>query len=109
MPGDNEEDYMANSHFQFENPPNNQANKRVWINFKPDVDLGHLIAMCSFLGGLFVYAQSFDRRMTIIEQKQEVNTNATAETKADIKEIKNAVNKIGTDLAVQNAIQGARK
>ena len=78
--------------------------KKVWVNFKPDIDLGHLIATASFLGGLFLYAQSFDRRVTIIEQKQEVSASQISEIKADIKEIKATVNTIGKDLAVQNAL-----
>lgn len=78
--------------------------KKVWVNFKPDIDLGHLIAMATFIGGLFLQWQAMDRRVTIIEQKQSVTTEQTAETKNDIKEIKVVVNKIGTDLAVANAV-----
>lgn len=93
-------------HFQLDGEP---PRKKVWINFKRDVDLGHLIATASFLGGLFVYAQSFDRRMTILEQKQQVQSEQAAETKSDIKDIKNKVTEIGTGLAVQNAIAQAQK
>lgn len=75
-----------------------------WVNFKRDVDLGHVITLLSFLGALFVYAQGFDRRVTIVEQKQTTTDAAQAETKADIKEIKRTVSEIGTNLAVQNAI-----
>lgn len=86
----------------------NAKQKKLWVNFKPDVDLGHLIATASFLGGLFIYAQGFDRRVTIIEQKQAQSAEQTAETKADIKEIKAVVNKIGTDLAVSNAVNSRK-
>lgn len=85
-----------------------QRSKKLWVNFKPDIDLGHLIAMLTFLGGLALQWQAMDRRVTIVEQKQAVTAEQTAETKTDIKEIKAVVNKIGTDLAVSNAIN-ARK
>lgn len=75
-----------------------------WVNFRRDIDLGHLIALASFLIALFVYASAFDRRQTITEQKQAASDVQAAEMKADIKEIKKTVNEIGTNLAVQNAI-----
>jgi hypothetical protein len=100
------EDEMSD-HFQLDG--DEPARKKVWINFKRDVDLGHLIATASFLVTLFLYAQGFDRRMTIVEQKQQAQTEQAAETKADIKDIKNKVTEIGTGLAVQNAIAQSGK
>lgn len=101
-------DSMPDSHFQYDGQQSSPR-KRVWVNFKPDIDLGHVIAACTFLGGLFLYAQGFDRRLTIIEQKGEANSAQATEMKSDIKEIKKAVNEIGTNLAVQNAINQQRK
>jgi hypothetical protein len=96
------------SHFQYDGQQS-PATKKVWVNFKPDIDLGHVIAACTFLGGLFLYAQGFDRRLTIIEQKEEANAAQAGEMKSDLKEIKKAVNEIGTNLAVQNAVNQTRK
>lgn len=100
---------MPDSHFQIDPGDGEPGRKRVWVNFKPDIDLGHVVATVSFLGALFTYAQNFDRRMTILEQKQITSDAQSAETKADIKEIKKTVTEIGTTLAVQNAINNARK
>ena len=86
-----------------------QRTKKLWVNFKPDIDLGHLIAMLTFLGGLFLQWQAMDRRVTIVEQKQQVAAEQTQETKSDIKEIKAVVNKIGTDLAVANAMNSRKQ
>lgn len=84
------------------------TSKKVWVNFKPDIDLGHLIAMATFIGGLFLQWSIMDQRVTRVEERQKSSEVTTTETKTDIKEIKAVVNKIGTDLAVNNALNAAR-
>jgi hypothetical protein len=102
---------MPPDHFKITDtmPLETPAAKKVWVNFVPNIDLGHLIAMLTFLGGLALQWQVMDRRITIIEQKQLVTSEQSAETRSDLKEIKSVINKIGTDLAVQNAMNATRK
>lgn len=78
--------------------------KKLWVNFKPDIDMGHMLAMLTFLGGLFMQYNSFDKRVTIIEQKQAQTESQGQEVKIDIKDIKKSVGEISTQLAVQNYI-----
>lgn len=82
--------------------------KKIWVNFKPDIDLGHLIAAITFLGGLALQWQAVDRRITILEQRQAITAEQNAETRSDLKEIKATINKIGTDLAVSNAVNSRK-
>lgn len=102
---------MPPEHFQVTDSallePNSR--KKLWVNFKPDIDLGHLIAAFTFLGGLGLQWQAVDRRITILEQRQTVTAEQNAETRADLKEIKATINTIGKDLAVSNAVNSRKQ
>lgn len=85
-----------------------------WIQFERRVDLGHLIAMLTFLGGLFLQWNVMDRRLTIAEEQLKVQTAQGVELKAanrenylelkvDIKEIKQTVGSVQQTLAILNA------
>lgn len=84
-------------------PPDENGSRR-WVSFSRDINLGHILTMLTFLGGLYIYGQAQDRRITILEQAQQTNAAQMADTKADIKEIKGKVTEISTNLAVQAAI-----
>lgn len=87
-----------------------ESRKKVWVNLKPDIDLGHLIAMATFIGGLMLQWNAMDRRVTVIEQKQQQLESLSSEVRADLKEIKKTTGTIETNLAVQAAItNGGRK
>lgn len=88
--------------------------KRMGINFIPNIDLGHLIAMLTFLGGLFLQWNIMDRRLTVAEeqlkvavaQQQELkaaNRDNYLELKVDVKEIKQTVSSVQQTLAIINA------
>ena len=85
-----------------------------WIQFERRIDLGHLIAMLTFLGGLFLQWNVMDRRLTIAEQQLLVVSSQNAELKAqnrenylelkvDEKEIKQTVGSVQQTLAILNA------
>lgn len=84
------------------------------INFIPNIDLGHLLAMLTFLGGLFLQWNVMDRRLTIAEeqlkqvngQNQELksaNRENYLELKVDVKEIKQTIGSVQQTLAILNA------
>lgn len=82
--------------------------KKLWVNLKPDIDLGHAIAMLTFLGGLFMQYNSFDKRVTVLEQQMQQTAAQSQELKSDVKDIKKTVGEINTQLAVQNYITKAK-
>lgn len=88
--------------------------KRMGINFIPNIDLGHLIAMLTFLGGLFLQWNIMDRRLTVAEQQlvqvagqntelKAQNRENYLELKVDVKEIKQTVGSVQQTLAILNA------
>ncbi len=87
--------------------------KKPMINFIPNIDLGHLIAMVTFLGGLFLQWNVMDRRLTVAEeqlkQQSTQNTELKAanrenylELKVDVKEIKQTIGSVQQSLAIIN-------
>lgn len=85
-----------------------------WIQFDRRIDLGHLIAMVTFLGGLILQWSIMDRRITVAEEKQtqtqlqqqELKSNNRdnyLELKIDVKEMKQTLGLVQQTLAVLNA------
>lgn len=85
--------------------------RKVWINFVPNVDLGHILTMIGFASALAVTWNIQDRRITLAEQKLLQAEQTNAELKIDVKEIKSTLTQIQTTLAVQSYItnQSSRK
>lgn len=79
-------------------------NKKVWVNWLPNIDLGHVLTMATFVGALIVNWNIMDRRITVIEQKLANSEVQTAEFKSDVKEIKASLGDIKSTLAVQTFI-----
>lgn len=88
--------------------------KHMGINFIPNIDLGHLIAMLTFVAGLVLQWNIMDRRLTIAEQQLLVVSSQNTELKAqnrenylelkvDVKEIKQTVGSVQQTLAILNA------
>lgn len=88
--------------------------KKPYINFVPNIDLGHLIAMLTFLGGLFLQWNVMDRRLTVAEEQLKQATAQSTELKAqnrenylelkvDVKEIKQTIGSVQQTLAILNA------
>lgn len=85
-----------------------------WIQFDRRIDLGHLIAMMTFIGGLFLQWNIMDKRVTLAEEKlaqtantqQEIKSNNRdnyLELKIDVKEMKQTLAVVQQTLAVLNA------
>lgn len=85
-----------------------------WIHFDRRIDLGHLIAMMTFIGGLFLQWNIMDKRVTLAEEKlaqtantqQEIKSNNRdnyLELKIDVKEMKQTLAVVQQTLAVLNA------
>lgn len=85
-----------------------------WIHFDRRIDLGHLIAMMTFIGGLFLQWNIMDKRVTLAEEKLAQTTNTQQEIKSnnrdnylelkiDVKEIKQTLSAVQQTLAVLNA------
>lgn len=85
--------------------------KKVWVNFLPNVDLGHLLTMIGFAGAMVIQWQAFDRRLTIVEEQNKMQDIAltayrtdtregSQEIKSDIKDIKASVGQIQQAMAL---------
>lgn len=85
-----------------------------WIQFDRRIDLGHLIAMVTFLGGLFLQWNIMDKRVTLAEEKIAQSGNAQQELKSnnrdnylelkiDVKEMKQTLAVVQQTLAVLNS------
>lgn len=96
--------------------------KHMGIKFVPNIDLGHLIAMVTFIGGLFLQWNVMDRRLTVAEEQlkqvasqntelKSANRENYLELKVDVKEIKQTVGSVQQTLAILNATnqQNSRK
>jgi hypothetical protein len=90
------------------------THKEPWINFVRTIDLGHLIAMATFIGGLFLQWNVMDRRLTIAEEQlkqassqnielKAANRENYLELKVDVKEIKQTIGSVQQTLAIINA------
>jgi hypothetical protein len=62
------------------------SGRRVWLNFLPNIDLGHLLTMIGFAAALTVQWNAMDKRITIIEQQQQQINAQYSESKADQKQ-----------------------
>lgn len=77
--------------------------KKVWVNFLPNIDLGHVITMISFLAAIGAQWNIMDRKITIVEQRSAQQDAQVVEIKADLKEIKGAMLQIQLTLARQDS------
>lgn len=84
-----------------------QPNKKVWVNFLPNIDLGHLLTMIGFGVAFAAQWNIQDRRITTIEAQQKHAEVAQADVKSDIKEIKAVVLNIQLQQAALNAARAA--
>ncbi len=95
---------MASSHFRVTDTmplePSPDA-KKVWFNFVPNVDLGHLLTMFAFSIGFATQWNIQDKRITVAEQKLLQVEAQVSEFKGDMKEIKRSLAQIEATLAVQ--------
>jgi Tfp pilus assembly protein PilN len=88
-------------------PRKTPEGRKVWVNFIPNIDLGHMLTMVSFAAGLAAMWNIQDRRITVVEQKAVSVEQQSQELKTDVKEIKAALVQIQTTLAVQTYITNA--
>lgn len=104
-------------HFQISDlmtiPDQNQhdPNKKVWVNFLPNIDFGHLLTMIGFTGALLVQWNAMDKRITIIEEQLKVvsaqyaearsdNKGTLNEVRTDVKMVKDSLNDIKSAMAI---------
>lgn len=96
-----------------------EATSKHWIQFDRRVDLGHLIAMATFIGGLFLQWGIMDKRITLAEEKLQQTANSQQdlksnnrdnylELKIDVKEMKQTLGSVQQTLAVLNATTQTR-
>lgn len=83
-----------------------QQSKKVWVNFLPNIDLGHMLTMIGF--GIAFAAQwnIQDRRITIAETAVQQQKVEITDIKGDLKEIKAVVINIQLQQAANNAVRG---
>lgn len=85
--------------------------KRVWVNFLPNIDFGHLLTMIGFTGALIVQWNAMDKRITIIEEQLKVvsaqyqdaradNKGTLNEVRIDVKQVKESLTSIQSALAI---------
>lgn len=79
--------------------------KKVWVNFLPNIDLGHMLTMIGF--GIAFAAQwnIQDRRITVAETAVEQQKQQITEIKGDLKEIKAVVLNIQLQQAANVAVR----
>lgn len=82
--------------------------RKVWVNFVPNVDLGHILTMVSFASALAVTWNLQDRRITVAEQKQAASEAQLAEVKSVVKDIQMTLTQIQITLAVQGTLNNTR-
>lgn len=75
--------------------------RKVWVNFIPNIDLGHLLTMVGFAAAMATTWNIQDRRITVIEQRQEASQKQLEDVRADLKEIKATLAQVQQILAVQ--------
>lgn len=95
--------------------------KRVWVNFLPNIDFGHLLTMIGFTAALVVQWNAMDKRITIIEEQLKVVSSQYAEARADnrgtlnevrgdVKNVKESLGEIKSTLALtQYRLENPRK
>jgi len=94
--------------------PKDEVPTKHWIQFDRRIDLGHLIAMATFIGGLFLQWNIMDKRVTLAEEKlaqtsatqqdlKSANRDNYLELKIDVKEMKQTLGSVQQTLAVLNA------
>lgn len=81
-------------------PKRNTDGRKVWVNFIPNIDLGHLLTMVGFAAAMATTWNIQDRRITITEQKLTAAEQQTAEMRLDIKEMKRTLEQVQQTLAV---------
>lgn len=84
-------------------------NKKVWINFLPNIDLGHLLTMVGFAVAMFVQWNIMDQRVTRAEMQNSQQDQSLKDIKDDIKEIKAVVLNIQLQQAANNAVRAQVK
>lgn len=82
--------------------------KKVWFNFVPNVDLGHILTMFAFSIGFATQWNIQDKRITVAEQKLIQVESQLTEFKSDVKDIKTSLAQIQSALAVQNFVNQQR-
>lgn len=74
---------------------------KVWINYLPNISLGNILSIVSFCGLIVAGWNAFDKRLSIVEERQSVATQQITEVRKDSSDIKAALQKIDNQLEVQ--------
>lgn len=74
---------------------------KVWINYLPNVSLGNILSILSFCGLIIAGWNAFDKRLSLVEERQSVATQQITEVRKDSAEIKATLQKIDNQLQVQ--------
>lgn len=85
-------------------PRKTPEGRKVWVNFIPNIDLGHILTMIGFAAATVTIWNVQDRRITVVEQKQEATQQQIQDMRADLKEIKTTLNQVQQAIAVQSYI-----
>lgn len=91
--------------------PTDSRGRKVWVNFLPNIDFGHLLTMVGFAAGMALQWNAFDRRLTIAEEQlkqvsgqltesRSNNRETLNEVKSDVKGIKEAVTQVQQSMAL---------
>lgn len=73
--------------------------KKVWVNFLPNIDLGHMLTMISFAVAMATTYNIQTTRITILEQNLNSQKEQVAEIKAYVKEINAQILQVQITLA----------
>ncbi len=96
-------------HFQVSDnmplPADPQQQKKVWVNFLPNIDLGHMLTMIGFGVAFFAQWNMMDQRITKAEMVNQQQEAVISEVKGDIKEIKAVVLNIQLQQATAAAVR----
>lgn len=98
---------MPPEHFKITDtmPLSTPSAKKVWVNFLPNIDLGHLLTMIGFGVAFFAQWNVMDQRITRAEMENQQQNAVINEVKGDIKEIKTVVLNIQLQQAAATAVR----
>lgn len=74
---------------------------KVWVNFLPNISLGNILTIVSFAGLVIAGWNAFDKRLSIVEERQNNSAIANSEVKSDVRDIKSTLQKIDNAISVQ--------
>lgn len=83
--------------------------KRVWVNFIPNIDFGHLLTMIAFAGGMVGIYNNMDKRLTIVEEQnkqlisamtdgRQVTRDTINSVQSDVRQIKEGLIQMQSDM-----------